>query len=172
MRVANAGVPDRAERRVDMAEFPEGVQMCMRGHVLNEVARWNPGANMKFCPQCGGASTTECSTCRSPITSAGNPYREFVRPAFCAECGKPFPWTETGLTAADELTDELDLTATEKNTLKGDIRDLTSETPRTPLAASRFKKFISKVTPEAGKALLQIVVSVATEEAKKKLIGL
>lgn len=155
-----------------MAEFPEGVQMCMRGHVLNEQARWNPDANMKFCPQCGGASIIECSICHGPITSAGNPYREFIRPAFCAECGKPFPWTETGLSAADELTDELDLSAAEKSTLKGDIRDLTSDTLRTPLAASRFKKFMAKITPETGKALLQIVVSVATEEAKNKLNGL
>ena len=57
-------------------------------------------------------------------------------------------------------------------TLKSSIDELTSDTARTPLAASRFRKFMAKVTPEAGKALLQIVVSVATEEAKKKLIGL
>jgi hypothetical protein len=99
----------------------------------------------------------------------GGPYRP---PKYCGECGKPFPWTEAALSAAKEYADELDLNVDEKEKLKSSIDDLTSNTSRTQLAASRFKKFMTKVTPEAGKALLQIVVSVATEEAKKKLMGL
>jgi hypothetical protein len=99
----------------------------------------------------------------------GGPYRP---PKYCGECGKPFPWTEAALSAAKEYADELDLNADEKEKLKSSIDDLTSDTSRTQLAASRFKKFMAKVTPEAGKALLQVVVSVATEEANKKLMGL
>lgn len=96
----------------------------------------------------------------------------FEVPAYCQHCGKSFPWTDAALNAAKEYADELDLNGDEKEKLKSSIDDLTSDTARTPLAASRFKKLMSKITPEAGKALLQIVVSVATEEAKKKLLGL
>ena len=52
------------------------------------------------------------------------------------------------LSAAKEYTDDLDqLSAEEKTTLKGTLDDLTSDTARTPLAASRFKKFVSKIGP-------------------------
>ena len=93
-------------------------------------------------------------------------------PGYCGACGKPFPWTETALSAAKEYTDELDeLSPGEKAELKGAYDDLTSDTARTALAASRFKKFMSKVGPGAAGVLKKIVETVATEAAKK-LIGL
>ena len=97
----------------------------------------------------------------------GGPYRP---PKFCGECGTPFPWTETALSAAKEYTDDLDeLSAEEKYALKGPFDDLTSDTPRTPVAANRFKKFIAKVGPVAGSVLQKIVETVATEAAKKSI---
>jgi hypothetical protein len=81
--------------------------------------------------------------------------------------GKPFPWTESALFAGGEYTDNLDLNPEEKDALKSTFEDLASDTPRTPLAASRFKLFVTKVGPEAGRVLQQIVVSVMTEAAKK-----
>ncbi len=72
------------------------------------------------------------------------------------------------MAAAKEYTDELDaLTLDEKRSLKGALEDLTSDTPRTPLAASRFGKFMQKVGPVAAGVLQKIVESVATEAAKK-----
>jgi hypothetical protein len=93
-------------------------------------------------------------------------------PKYCGECGKPFPWTETALSAAKQYTNDLDqLSPEEKTVLKGTFDDLTSDTDRTPLAASRFKKFMSKIGPAAGGVLQKIVENVATEAAKKMMGG-
>ena len=74
------------------------------------------------------------------------------------------------LSAAKEYTDDLDqLSAEEKNTLKGTFDDLAHDTARTPLAASRFKKFVGKIGPVAGSILQKIIETVATEAAKKHL---
>ncbi len=74
------------------------------------------------------------------------------------------------MAAAREYADELDdLDAEEKAGLKATFDDLTSETPRTELALSRFKKYVAKVAPEAGKAITKIVVEVATGEVKRQL---
>lgn len=73
--------------------------------------------------------------------------------------------------AAKEYTDELEqLTVEEKTTLKATLDDLTKDTPRTELAAHRFKKFLNKLGPVAGEMLKKIISDVLTE-AGKKLIG-
>jgi len=91
-------------------------------------------------------------------------------PKYCEECGAPFPWTEMDLSAAKEYTDDLDqLSADEKVALKRTFDDLISDTPRTPVAASRLKKFMTKVGPVAGDVLQKLVVAVATEAAKKSM---
>ena len=72
------------------------------------------------------------------------------------------------MNAAAEYTDQLtQLTAIEKDELKGTLVDLTTDTPRTPLAATRFKKIAGKVGPVAIDAFSKILVNVLTEAAKK-----
>jgi len=94
------------------------------------------------------------------------------RPGYCGGCGKPFPWTETAVSAAKEYTDELDqLSPEEKTMLKGTFDDLTIDTARTPLAANRFKKLMNKIGPNAAGVLSKIVETVMTE-AVKKMMGL
>ena len=54
--------------------------------------------------------------------SGGGPFKP---PNYCGECGSPFPWTATALTAAREYTDDLDqLTPEEKDALKSTFADL------------------------------------------------
>lgn len=72
------------------------------------------------------------------------------------------------LFAAKEYTDDLDqLSAAEKTQLKATLDDLTSDSARTPLAANRFKRFVSKIGPAAGDVLTKIIVNVISETAKK-----
>ena len=73
------------------------------------------------------------------------------------------------MAAAKEYTDELDLSADEKEKLKSSIDDLTSDTARTPIAVSRVRKFMEKVGAPAAQGFMQIAVSVLTEEAKRQL---
>lgn len=155
----------------------ELIQYCRNGHtltvreqyyghrakrdfVLSTQAEWERRNRQPFCTQCGAPTLTTCESCKARI-------RDGKRPSFCGQCGKPFPWTVTALEAANAYADELDLTADEKSTLKVTMNDLTADTPRTELAAHRFKNLLVKLGPIAGEALKTIVVNFATEAAKR-----
>jgi hypothetical protein len=155
---------------------PEDVaQVCRNGHlVLGSLQRF-PHLQKSFCEDCGAPTIDQCQKCGWPISGVGpnawmadmGPYRP---PRYCGECGTPFPWTETALAAAREYTDDLEqLSEDEKASLKGTFNDLTVDTVRTPLAASRFHKFLEKLGPVAGDVLRKIIETVATEAAKKSM---
>jgi len=170
---------EKQKREANTKPHPEHVaQICRNGHLVLGSLKDSPQFRKPFCEDCGAATIEECQTCGWPIAGigptawmgGGGPYRP---PRYCGECGKPFPWTETALLAAKEYTDDLDqLSPEEKTVLKGTLDDLTSDTDRTPLAASRFKKFMSKIGPAAGGVLQKIVENVITEAAKKMMGGL
>ncbi|MGD1094250.1 MAG: DUF2321 domain-containing protein [Bryobacteraceae bacterium] len=159
----------------------EAAVYCLKGHYIglsNEVIRgrsWHdtkillenprePQQLPRFCTKCGAMNISGCQHCQTTIEAQ----YPGVIPAYCGTCGKPFPWTETALSAAKAYTDEQEaLNAEEKLALKGTFDDLTSDTARTPVAATRFNKLIMKIGPAAGDALKQIMVTVATATAKK-----
>jgi hypothetical protein len=116
-----------------------------------------------------------CHSCGWPIAGPGphswmagtGPFRP---PKYCGQCGHPFPWTETALEAAKEYTDDLEqLTAAEKILFKETLDDLTRDTPRTPLAANRFKRLLNKIGPVAGSVLQKLMETVVTEAVKKSM---
>jgi hypothetical protein len=126
-----------------------------------ERAQWEKlQPRQPFCSKCGASTLDACEHCGVAIP----PGR---RPSYCGQCEKPFPWTETALTAAKEYADELSISQDEKTALKATLDDLTVDTPRTELAAHKFKNILRKVGPAAGDALKSIVVNFATETAKK-----
>lgn len=150
-------------------------QICLKGHLVLGSLKQFPQFRQSFCEDCGSATISQCQRCGWPITGigpnswmgGGGPYKP---PKFCGECGEPFPWTELGLSAAKEYTDDLDqLSLEEKTKLKETFDDLTHDTARTPVAATRFKKFVSKIGPVAGDVLRKIIETVACEAAKKHL---
>jgi hypothetical protein len=159
------------------------VMYCLNGHfvvVVNPVLRARnmgqlhallaqgesegPKRLPAFCATCGASNISACQHCQIPIEvdyPGGTP-------GYCCGCGKPFPWTETALSAAKEYTDELDqLSPEEKTALKGTFDYLTSDTAKTPLAANRFKKIMSKIGPVAEGVFKKVLETVVTEAAKK-----
>ena len=61
---------------------------------------------------------------------------EVLVPAFCHQCGSPYPWTETRLKAFQQIVDSLDDISPElKERLKNSFPDIVCETPKTELAA-------------------------------------
>lgn len=151
-------------------------QVCRNGHLIVGSANRFPQFKKSFCQECGAATIDACQSCDWPIEGIGQedwmsnmgPYRP---PKYCGQCGNPFPWTETALLAAKEYTDELDLNPDEKAQLKRTLDDLTRDSDRTPLAVSRFKKFISKIGPQAGAVLQKIIENVLTETANRMITG-
>ena len=93
-------------------------------------------------------------------------------PWFCHNCGKPYPWTESRIQAAKELIELEDkFSDAEKIALAADLPDLIRDTPRTQVAATRFKKLAAKAAGGVASALRDIIVDVASEAAKKTILG-
>jgi hypothetical protein len=91
-------------------------------------------------------------------------------PAFCHNCGKPYPWTKDKLHAAQELIlEDESLSPDDKEVLSKALPDLVADTPRTQLAATRFKKLIGKAVTLTSEGLKQILIDIASETAKKML---
>lgn len=95
---------------------------------------------------------------------------EFDIPKHCHECGNLYPWTQRKIDAAKEFTDELDkLSKEEKDILKQSIEDIISNKPNSDAAVLRFKKLVAKAGNTAYEGLKDILISVLTEAAKKKM---
>jgi hypothetical protein len=160
---------------------------CLNGHFVSLV---NPGQGRRvsmgrlramaenpqievrttqaFCTKCGAKNISECEHCQTLIDHRypGDVLR------YCAGCGKPFPWTETALLAAKEYTDELEeLSVEDKVTLKATFTDLTVDSPKTEIAASRFKKILRKLAPDVAETIKKTIVEIASETAVKLIKG-
>ena len=150
-------------------------QICLNGHTANSMSVFLPQSNKKFCDECGAPTITTCQSCNTPIKGYYHIPGVFgpchySPPSFCHNCGKPYPWLEAKLRAAQELSDELDtLTTNEKDILKKSLDDIIRNTPQTPVAATRFKKLIAKAGPETAKAFKDILINVLSEFAKKTI---
>lgn len=119
-----------------------------------------------FCTKCGAANISACQHCQTPME-----YRHVGdRHSYCGACGKPFPWTETVLTTAREYTDELEeLSTQDKTDLKATFADLTVDSLKTEIAASRFKRILRKLAPDVAEAIRKTIVEIASETAVKLL---
>jgi hypothetical protein len=151
-------------------------QICLNGHVINEAAESYPEENQKFCSKCGEKTIIRCQYCEIPIKGYHHcsvvVMADFIPPKFCHNCGKPYPWTESKLKAAQELIDEAEkLTEQEKDILKQSLDDLVRGAPNTQVAALRFKKYTTKAGEVVMGGLRDIMVDIASETAKKILFS-
>jgi hypothetical protein len=100
------------------------------------------------------------------------PFGDSKADAFCWNCGTPYPWTERQFAAAGELVSEDELlSAQDKEQLTATFVDMTSENPRTTLAATRFKRLAARAGKGLGEAIQRTLVDVVSETAKKVILG-
>lgn len=148
-------------------------QICENGHVINSWSMSSPEYNEKFCNKCGIPTITNCLHCKAVIR--GNilddyPILNFEAPKFCSNCGNPYPWTQSRLTAAIELAGELEsIDENDKAILVKSINDLVKDTPSAPIAATRFKRIMVKVGKTTSSMFRDILVDVLSEAARKAL---
>lgn len=151
-------------------------QICMNGHVINRSSKAYPQFNKNFCDKCGAVTITKCPNCNKEIQ--GEYHMEgimpdglaFPAPAFCHNCGDPYPWTESKIKAAKELTKELkNLTKKEKETVNKSFKEIIKDSPNAELAAIKFKKLLPKVGKEAADFFRKLLVDIASESVKKIL---
>lgn len=154
-------------------------QVCINGHMINVCFQRSPEFNQKHCDRCGAPTITTCQKCNSPIRGmrmnttimGGGAGRGTVPPNFCYECGEPYPWLSAKLEAARELADELELSNEDKTLLKQSLDDIVTDSPKTTVASTRFKRLLTKAGQGAAECMKQVLYSVATEAAKKQIWG-
>jgi hypothetical protein len=152
-------------------------EVCVKGHPATHQLEYELELATKFCPQCGAETIRACPNCEAQIRGSSEVHgslrvRRGAPPAYCHSCGKAFPWTTAKLSAAKEYAAELHgLDQTEKTQLQAAIDDLAADGPRTELAANRFKRLMGKAGQAVGSGLYKIVLDVATEAAKKAIMG-
>jgi hypothetical protein len=150
--------------------------ICLHGHPLTGDIERHPSA--KFCSECGASVITSCPDCSAPIRGHYLPPGvpevggEYLPPNFCFACGSQFPWTAEKLRAANDLADELeDVTPDERTKLKTAIEEVAGGGPRAEAGAARIKRMLGTATTTVGQALWRITVEIASDAAKKILLG-
>ena len=156
-------------------------QICTKGHVINSQSVYRPEYNKKFCDKCGAPTITNCQYCNAMIKGYYHiktdlSHEAIIRmgwsqnplPRFCPDCGKPYPWTEAKLKAAQEFSNEqVNLSLEEQEMLKKDIDDIIRDTPHTTVAATRIKRFLAKAPKAVADGLWFIIRDLVSETAKK-----
>jgi len=152
-------------------------QICVNGHVINSSSESYPQDNKNFCDQCGAETITKCRHCGREIKGdyldvQGFIIESFKKPSFCDNCGKPYPWIESRILAAQELVKKTEgLSSEEKDILKNSIDDIVRDTSSSQVAALRFKKIMVKSGKVVADMFKDILVSIASEAAKKAIWG-
>ena len=148
-------------------------QICLNGHVVTASYNSYPQHRSPHCDQCGAGTITVCPKCSTAIRGYYRVpgvvgFHDFHAPAYCSQCGAPYPWTEARLNAARELVRELDrLDPNEKGILNRSLDDLVRDTPNTAVSALRFKQLVAKAGPFAMEGLKTILYDVLAEGAKR-----
>lgn len=148
-------------------------QICLNGHVITDAADAYPEFKTKFCIDCGEKTIMNCTKCNERIL--GEYYVEnylgssdYTAPAYCHNCGNPYPWTQSALDATQELLSLENKLSTEELTyLSENMSSLIADTPKTKVVATKLKLAISKLGPATSSAIRDIVVDIASEAAKK-----
>jgi hypothetical protein len=133
-----------------------------------------PENNKKYCKECGEKTIDTCPNCNHSIRGARAGMVGFVNaPAYCEECGNPFPWTETRIRTAIQLFAEEMADKEAVRQFEESVRTVSKGNPEAPLAANRLGKLMAKVTTTiTADAIKKTVVDVASETIKKTLLSL
>lgn len=145
--------------------------ICIKGHVLDMYEK----NSQKYCDKCGSITISACQHCNADIR--GKEYwpdvigsGEFIFPYYCHSCGNPLPWTENLLNNAVELL-SLDENIDNKTAeiIRNAIPDLIVETPSTPVAVAKYKKYIGQASQLVKDSLYKLLVDVVSASIKKSL---
>lgn len=146
--------------------------ICTNGHVISSISETSEIRSVKFCTKCSAPIISKCPSCSVNITGKysdemfGTTGQKYDRPAYCHNCGKPYPWTESALEAMKKIIwEDEDLFDDEKERMSQSLPDLLTETPKTDLAIMRVKKYAMRAAKEVGTAFLSFVIEHGCEKA-------
>lgn len=81
-----------------MDSWFDTAHICLRGHVVNDMADTDPEVELEPCPVCGEQVLTSCPRCRAPIQGYRHTpglcgFYQYSPPSHCHRCHAPYPWT-------------------------------------------------------------------------------
>ena len=134
-------------------------KICLSGHMITaNLERDNN--NDKFCNQCGEPTITSCQYCNNPIRGSYHKPGVITMPAppvpaYCPNCGKPYPWTERLLHEAEEIV-SMAYTISEEDiaALRKYMPDLLVEKPSTISSTLKVSQLLEKAGPKITKAFM------------------
>lgn len=149
-------------------------EVCLNAHQISAYSESNQDPNpAKFCEKCGASVIRTCQSCKHAIDGKVTypgilNASKVVVPNFCKHCSKPYPWTESIIQGTRELL-ELDssISKEDKDSIEQSVPDLLVDTPKTKIAATKFKMIISGTTNIIKDGLRELLVDVISETAKK-----
>lgn len=150
-------------------------QICLNGHCITGAARTYPSDRQNFCDKCGAATIMECPECHADIRGEYQAdgllnFAAFPVPAYCSNCGKPYPWTKSAIEAVAELIQEdEEMQEAAKEALVASLPDVITETPRTNLAATRVRKALLAAGRFTADGLRQFAIDFGCELVKQQL---
>lgn len=156
-----------------MSGYYKNATICLNGHVAS-----NSEANYrKHCKECGEITISNCVNCNSEIQ--GYYYSpgvlrsiNYTAPNYCHDCGNPYPWTKKVLDNAVELVSlDDELTEEHKTIIRNAIPDLVIDSPTTPVAEAKYKKYMSNAADYVQEGVKNLLVDVVSETVKKSLFG-
>ena len=158
--------------------YYETAQVCKNGHVITDVYSESADLAKPFCPVCGQPTITKCEHCgaeiqgRLHVDSVISTRKTERPPAYCFNCGKPFPWTQSHIETVHELL-ELDgkIDEPDRDTMRGVLSDLLAETPKTQVAVVKAKAVMKRMEEGTYNAIKEIVSGFASETVKKALFN-
>lgn len=150
-------------------------QICKNGHVITPNTSYSDFLS-NFCPECSAETISTCLYCNTPIRGdydipcVIDVSSSYKAPAYCYNCGKPFPWTESKLTSISELLDMQDqLTEDEKQYFMSYLPIIFTETPQSEVTALKLRLLINKLPSEIGSLTKNVITDVISESIKKIL---
>ncbi|WP_033169456.1 DUF2321 domain-containing protein [Selenomonas sp. ND2010] len=150
----------------------KNAQVCLNGHATTDDVSQAEFCS-PFCSYCGEKTITACTKCGSPIRGEycadGITFMSvsYSAPAYCHNCGEPYPWTQRRIAAAQELFSDFDLTTEDRDKLDRCFPNIVADTPMTTVSANRVRNYLEKLPAYVSSCLRDILVDIASETAKK-----
>lgn len=150
-------------------------EVCPNGHVTTARIEETPERREQYCSRCGEATMNKCPNCERYIRGEyehdvgavfiSEPYDP---PAYCFNCGEPFPWTERRISTAVELLEQDgNLSADEIAQFRSDLAEMANDSLHAQVASNRFNQFMRRVGSSAATGVRDLVVDIASETALK-----
>lgn len=146
-------------------------EICKKGHVITANFNSSMHERKNYCPKCGEKTIFKCENCRGIIKGGKrinrNIYaKQIVKPKYCENCGKPYPWTLRLHTIALEYAKEYEFNEEDTKIIDENILVVGVEGKESDLAAFRISKSANKYEGALLK-IKDLVMEFATSTAAK-----